>query len=75
MIKIRLARGGAKNKPFYRIVAIEGSRKRGGKSLDTLGFWNPQKKELKIDKKKLEQWIQKGAKKTMAVTKLLENIK
>jgi small subunit ribosomal protein S16 len=71
MIKIRLARGGTKNKPFYRIVAIEESRKREGKSLDILGYWHPAKDTKKIDKKKLKFWIERGAKVTKAVEKLL----
>ena len=72
MIKIRLARGGVKNKPFYRIVAIEESRKRGGRPLDIIGYWNPIKDELKIEKDKLREWIEKGAQKTAAVEKLLK---
>jgi len=72
MIKIRLARGGVKNKPFYRIVAIEESRKRGGRPLDVIGYWNPQKDELKIEKDKLKEWVDKGAQKTAAVEKLLK---
>ncbi len=71
MIKIRLARGGTKNKPFYRIVAIEESRKREGKPLDILGYWHPGKDTKKIDKKKLKFWIERGAKVTKAVEKLL----
>jgi small subunit ribosomal protein S16 len=71
MIKIRLARGGTKNKPFYRIVAIEESRKREGKPLDILGYWHPAKDIKKIDKKKLKFWIERGAKVTKAVEKLL----
>lgn len=71
MIKIRLARGGTKNKPFYRIVAIEESRKREGKPQDILGFWHPAKDIKKIDKKKLKFWLERGAKVTKAVEKLL----
>lgn len=71
MIKIRLARGGTKNKPFYRIVAIEESRKREGKPQDILGFWHPAKGTKKIDKKKLKFWLERGAKVTKAVEKLL----
>ena len=71
MIKIRLARGGTKNKPFYRIVAIEESRKREGKPIDILGYWHPAKDTKKIDKKKLKFWIERGAKVTKAVEKLL----
>ena len=72
MIRIRLARGGTKNKPFYRIVAIEKSRKRGGKALDILGYWDPIKDVKKIDKKKLKEWLSKGAKISKAVDKLIK---
>ncbi len=71
MIKIRLTRTGAKNDPHYRIVAIEKSRKRGGKPLDILGHWYPAKNESKIDKKKIEAWVAKGAQVTEAVKSLL----
>ncbi len=72
MIKIRLARGGKKNQPFYRIVAIEHSRKRGGKPLDILGYWHPAKEKVSIDKDKLKNWIEKGAKTTKAIDALME---
>ncbi len=71
MIKIRLARGGVKNNPFYRIVAIDERRKRGGKPLDILGFWHPAKGTKKIDKKKINAWVGKGAQLTKAVKELL----
>lgn len=71
MIKIRLARKGAKNNPVYRIVAIEKTKKRDGKPLEILGYWYPKKDEKEIDEKKLKEWIDKGAKTTPAVDKLL----
>jgi len=71
MVKIRLARSGVKNKPFYRIVAIDSKRKRGGKPLEILGFWQPSKNLIKIDKKKVSEWVKKGAKVTEAVEELL----
>ena len=70
MIKIRLDRRGAKKAPFYKIVAVEESRKRGGKALDIIGYWNPQTNDKKIDKKKLEEWVKKGAQITKAVKEL-----
>ena len=57
MIKIRLSRGGAKNNPSYRIIAIEEGRKREGRPLDILGYWYPKKDDFKIDKKKLEKLL------------------
>lgn len=64
MIKIRLKREGVKNKPFYRIVV--------GKSSRVVGFYNPVKKILKLDRKKISYWVDRGAQKTQTVKKLLE---
>lgn len=72
MIKIRLSRGGAKNNPFYRIVAIEKSRKRSGKPLEVLGYWYPVKNDLEIDKTKLKKWVEKGAQINDSVKKLIK---
>jgi len=72
MVKIRLARGGAKNNPFYRIVAIDTKRKRGGKPLDIIGFWHPAKDVKKIYTKKIDDWVKKGAQISQAVEKLLK---
>jgi small subunit ribosomal protein S16 len=71
MIKIRLARGGAKNAPFYRIVAINVRSKREGAPLDTIGYWHPAKNVKKIDKKKLQYWQNRGAKTTTAVENII----
>ena len=71
MIKIRLTRGGARNAPFYRIVAIDERKKREGAPLDIIGIWDPKKDTKSIDKKKLEEWVKKGAVTTKAVEKLL----
>ncbi len=72
MIKIRLARFGAKNNPFYRIVVTEKRQKQKGESLEKIGFWNPVKKEFRIDKDKLNLWLEKGAVLNPAVKKLIE---
>jgi len=71
MIKIRLSRGGVRNNPVYRIVAIDERRGREGKPLEILGFWHPAKATKRIDKKRLAAWVEKGAKTTRAVDKLL----
>jgi small subunit ribosomal protein S16 len=71
MIKIRLLRKGKRNAPFYKIVAIESTRKRDGKYLEALGFYNPEKDNLEIDQKKLEKWVKNGAQVSEAVKKLL----
>lgn len=71
MIKIRLSRLGKRNKPFYRIVAIDESKKREGEPREVLGFWNPIKKEFKINQEKLEEWLKKGAVLNQSVKNLL----
>jgi len=70
-VSIRLSRFGAKKLPFYRIVAQTTRSKRDGKSLDILGWWNPIKKTKDIDKKKLNDWIKKGAILSPTVKKLI----
>ena len=71
MVKIRLARHGKKNDPFYRIVAINHTRKREGKPLDIIGYWYPKHEEKKIDKNKMKYWVDNGAQVSKAVANLL----
>lgn len=71
MIKIRLARSGVKNDPFYRIVAINAPAKTSGKPLAILGHWHPRKSVIKIDKKAVTEWVTKGAQISASVSKLL----
>lgn len=73
MIKIRLSRVGVKNKPYYRVVVSDERKKRSNSSLEVLGFWHPAKGVKKIDKKKLESWVAKGAKLTKAVSELISD--
>lgn len=71
MVKIRLARWGKKNDPFYRIVAIDGTKKVTGIPLAELGFWNPRENKSVINKKEIQKWILKGAKVSPTVEKLI----
>ena len=50
MLKIRLKRAGRKSKPFYRVVLMESLSKRDGKPLEELGYYDPMKKTLDLDK-------------------------
>ena len=50
---------------------MDEKKKNKGATLDILGYWSPKNKEVNIDKDKLKLWIDKGAKKTAAVEKLL----
>jgi len=72
MIKIRLSRSGVRNKPFYRIVAIDHKLRAKGNALEVIGTYFPSKKAVKIDKEKFEKWIKVGAQVTPAVEKLVK---
>lgn len=71
MVTIRLSRYGRKKAPFYRIVAVDASKKTVGSYLENLGFWNPAKNELKIDKPLVKAWQEKGAQVSAAVKMLI----
>ena len=71
MLKIRLNPTGVANKPFYRIVVTDERKKLGGKALATLGYWQPSKDVLEVNKEKIKAWEKKGARVSPAVSKLI----
>lgn len=73
MLKIRLKRLGAKRNPLYRIIVINGREKREGRPIEELGFYNPKRKELKLDKEKISEWLKNGAQPTETVQYLITN--
>jgi len=74
MLKIRLAQYGSKNRRTFRIVAIDENKRRNGKPVEILGFYNPLVKpaQFKIDKDRLNYWKSQGAVITIGVSKLLD---
>jgi len=79
MVVIRMARGGAKKRPFYKIVVADKRSPRDGKFLERVGFFNPVAKgneeRLKLDIAKVEEWVAKGAQLSDRVTSLLKEAK
>ena len=75
-VKIRLTRMGSKKKPFYRIVAINSEVRRDGRSLDTIGYYNPMTNpaDIKVDNEKLQKWLDRGAEPTETVNSLLKKV-
>ncbi len=73
-VKIRLARHGAKKKPFYRIVAADSEAPRDGKFLETLGTYNPllEVEEVNLKTERVKYWIEKGATPTVTVKNILK---
>jgi small subunit ribosomal protein S16 len=60
-VVIRLQRVGKKNRPMFRIVAIEKSAAAKGKPIEVLGIYDPVKKTGQLNFEKYESWIKKGA--------------
>jgi len=74
MLKIRFAQTGTKNRKTYRIVAIEEGKRRDGRFVEILGFYNPLVKpaSVKINKERIAYWQKNGAQITPSVQKLLQ---
>ncbi len=72
-VKLRLKRMGAKQKPFYRIVAADARSPRDGRFIETVGTYNPvaQPAEIKIDKELVLKWLNNGAQPTDTVASIL----
>jgi small subunit ribosomal protein S16 len=74
MLMIRLARFGAKKKPFYRVVVIEKERARNGRSLEVVGQYNPlaHPAQVLLKHDRIEYWTKSGAQLSDTVQRLLE---
>jgi small subunit ribosomal protein S16 len=76
MVKIRLARAGAKKRPFYHVVATESRSARDGRFIERLGFYNPNakgaEKLLMLDRARIDHWKQQGAQISERVAHLLK---
>jgi len=78
-LKIRLARGGAKKRPYYRIVVAEASAPRDGRFVERVGSYNPMvpkdhPERLTLDSERAMYWISKGAKPTERVQKMMAQL-
>lgn len=76
-MKIRLARGGSKKRPFYRIVASDSRMPRDGRFIEKLGTYNPllpkdSEERVKMDLERVQYWLGEGAKPTDRVARMLE---
>lgn len=66
MVTIRLARGGAKKRPFYDVIVTDRRRANTGKCIERIGFYNPlatdKEETLRLDMERYGYWLGKGAK-------------
>ena len=76
MVTIRLARGGAKKRPFYGIMVADQRRSPRGKFIERVGFFNPRatggEERLRIDTERVEYWVSKGAQPSDRVSALIK---
>ncbi|AXT45337.1 MULTISPECIES: 30S ribosomal protein S16 [Chromobacterium] len=79
MVVIRLARGGAKNRPFYNIVVTDSRNRRDGRFIERVGFYNPvaneKQERVRFTMDRLNHWVGVGAQVSDAVAKLLKEQK
>lgn len=77
MVKIRLARHGAKKRPYYRVVVSDSRCPRDGKFIDEVGRYNPltNPKLIQFDNEKMEKWLGDGAQMSDTVARLYESTK
>jgi small subunit ribosomal protein S16 len=76
-MKIRLARGGSKKRPFYRIVAADSRMPRDGRFIEKLGTYNPllpkdSEDRVKMDIERIQHWLAQGAQPTDRISRMLE---
>ena len=73
MVTIRLTRVGARNRPYYRVIAIDHRDKRDGRALEQLGTYDPlaEPAAIKLQGDRIDAWVAKGAKLSNAVRSLV----
>ena len=77
-LKIRLARGGSKHRPYYNVVIADSRFARDGRFIEKIGSYNPllgkaDEKRIQIDLEKAKAWLAKGAQPTDRVARFLGN--
>ena len=76
-LKIRLARGGSKKRPYYHVVLADARSPRDGRFLENLGSWNPMlakddEKRVQLNAERIKHWIEQGAQPTDRVLRFLD---
>ena len=77
MVVIRLARGGAKGRPFYNIVACDSRNRRDGRYIERVGFYNPVaakgEEGLRVAFERVDHWVKVGAQLSPTVMRLVKD--
>ncbi|HUL13156.1 MAG TPA: 30S ribosomal protein S16 [Methylococcaceae bacterium] len=76
MVTIRLARSGAKKRPFYHVVVADSRSKRDGRYIERVGFFNPiakgMEERLRLDQERIQHWMGHGAQASDRVASLIK---
>lgn len=76
MVTIRLARGGAKKRPFYHVVVTDSRSKRDGRYIERVGFFNPvargQEERFRLNDERIQYWVGQGAQASDRVASLIK---
>ena len=76
MVVIRLARGGAKHRPFYNMVVADSRDPRDGRFIERVGFYDPKapagREALRVNVERIEYWKGKGAQPSSTVVRLVK---
>ncbi|CAI8910725.1 30S ribosomal protein S16 [Methylocaldum szegediense] len=79
MVTIRLARAGAKKRPFYHVVVADSRCKRDGRHIERVGFFNPiasgKEERLRLDDARIQYWLSQGAKTSERVHSLIKEFR
>ena len=79
MIAIRLARGGAKKRPFYHVVVTDSRKRRDSGYIERLGYFNPratgQEVRLHLEGDRIEHWLKEGAQPSETVRSIIKKAK
>ena len=72
-VKVRLTRVGSKKNPIWRVVVTDGRSPRDGRSIETIGHYNPQTQpsRIEIDRERYQHWLDRGAQPSNTVKKLI----
>ena len=76
MVRIRLARSGAKKRPFYHVVVTDSQNPRDGRFLERIGYYDPRKpiEQSHVDLERLRYWLETGAHMSERVAKVIREL-
>lgn len=77
MVVVRLARGGSKKRPFYKLVVADQRNSPTGRFIEQVGFFNPiargNEEKLRLDQARLDYWVAQGAQMSPRVKSIVKN--